>query len=134
MLVILMVRSLKCQIGNTYCITQKCVNSLNGSIIIYSLSISVVYSFTADYQVPVQIYPNKYVHVRTVHFNLLVLLSCNINNFVTLGVLTVYKILCTGLFIMYSGITKIYYRKTLGHVFMKPVQIEGTTKTIFFPQ
>jgi len=34
---------------------------------------------------------------------------------------------------MYSGITKIYYRKTVGHVFKKPVQIEGTTQ-IFFPQ
>ena len=29
---------------------------------------------------------------------------------------------------MYSGITKIYYRKTVGHVFTKPVQIEGITK------
>jgi len=28
---------------------------------------------------------------------------------------------------MYPGITKIYYRKTVGHVFMKHVQIEGTT-------
>ena len=27
---------------------------------------------------------------------------------------------------MYSGITKIYDRKTVGHVFTKPVQIEGT--------
>jgi len=35
-------------------------------------------------------------------------------------------------FIMYSGITKIVYRKTAGHVFMKLVQIEGTTKK-FFP-
>jgi len=35
---------------------------------------------------------------------------------------------------MYSGITKIYYRKTVGHVFMKPVQMEGTTpKNFFFP-
>ena len=34
----------------------------------------------------------------------------------------------TGRFIMYSGITKIYYRKTVGHVFKKPVQIEGTTQ------
>jgi hypothetical protein len=34
---------------------------------------------------------------------------------------------------MYSGITKIYYPKTIGHVFMKPVQIEGTTET-FFPE
>ena len=34
---------------------------------------------------------------------------------------------------MYSGITKIYYRKTVGHVFTKPVQIEGTTQNFFFP-
>ena len=34
----------------------------------------------------------------------------------------------TGRFIMYSGITKIYYRKTAGHVFTKPVQIEGSTQ------
>jgi hypothetical protein len=34
---------------------------------------------------------------------------------------------CTGRFIMYCGITKIYYRKTVGHVFTKPVQIEGIT-------
>jgi len=27
----------------------------------------------------------------------------------------------TGRFLMYSGITKIYYRKTVGHVFTKPV-------------
>jgi hypothetical protein len=33
---------------------------------------------------------------------------------------------------MYSGITKIYYRKTVGHVFTKPVQIEGKTHTTFF--
>jgi hypothetical protein len=32
---------------------------------------------------------------------------------------------------MYSGITKIYYRKTVGHVFTKPVQIEGTTQKFF---
>ena len=32
---------------------------------------------------------------------------------------------------MYSGITKIYYRKTVGHVFTKPVQIERTTQNIF---
>jgi len=37
----------------------------------------------------------------------------------------------TGHFIMYSGITKIYYRKTVGLVFTKPVQIEGTTQKIF---
>jgi len=29
---------------------------------------------------------------------------------------------------MYSGITKTYYRITIGHVFTKPVQIEGKTK------
>jgi hypothetical protein len=34
---------------------------------------------------------------------------------------------------MYSGITKIYYKKPVGHVFTKPVQIEGTTQK-FFPQ
>jgi len=39
----------------------------------------------------------------------------------------------TGRFIVYSGITKIYYRETLGHVFTKPVQMEGTTQ-IFFSQ
>jgi hypothetical protein len=39
----------------------------------------------------------------------------------------------TGCFIMYSRITKIYYRKTVGHVFMKPVQKEGTTENFFFP-
>jgi hypothetical protein len=33
---------------------------------------------------------------------------------------------------MHSG-TKIYYRKTVGHVFTKPVQIEGTTQKFFFP-
>jgi len=32
----------------------------------------------------------------------------------------------TGRFITNTGITKIYYRKTVGHVFTKPVQIEGT--------
>jgi hypothetical protein len=40
----------------------------------------------------------------------------------------------TGRFIMYSGITKIYYRKTVGHVFTKPVRIGGTTQNFFFPQ
>jgi hypothetical protein len=34
---------------------------------------------------------------------------------------------------MYSGITKIYYRKTTGHVFTKPEQIEGTTQNFFSP-
>ena len=33
---------------------------------------------------------------------------------------------------MYSGITKIYYRKTVEHIFTKPVQIEGRTQN-FFP-
>jgi len=39
----------------------------------------------------------------------------------------------TGRFVTYSGITTIYYRKTVGHIFTKPVQIEGTTEH-FFPQ
>jgi hypothetical protein len=34
---------------------------------------------------------------------------------------------------MYSRITKIYCRKTVGHVFTKPVQLEETIKN-FFPQ
>ena len=38
----------------------------------------------------------------------------------------------TGRFIMYSGFRKIYSRKTVRHVFTKPVQIEGTTQ-FFFP-
>jgi len=38
----------------------------------------------------------------------------------------------TGRFVMYSGITKICYRKTVGHVFTKPVQIDGTTQ-FFLP-
>jgi hypothetical protein len=33
---------------------------------------------------------------------------------------------------MYSRIIKIYYREIVGHMFMKPVQIEGTQQ--FFPQ
>jgi hypothetical protein len=32
---------------------------------------------------------------------------------------------------MYSGITKIYDRKTVGHEFTKPVQIEGITRKLF---
>jgi len=32
---------------------------------------------------------------------------------------------------MYSGITKIYYRKTVRQVFTKPVQIEGTIQKLF---
>jgi hypothetical protein len=32
---------------------------------------------------------------------------------------------------MYSGITKIYYRKTVRHMFKKPE--EGTTQNYFFP-
>jgi len=39
----------------------------------------------------------------------------------------------TGRLIMYSGIRKIYYRKTAGHVFTKPVQIERTTQKNFSP-
>jgi len=38
--------------------------------------------------------------------------------------------LYTGRFIMYSGITKIYYRKIVGQVFTTPVQIEGTTQNV----
>jgi len=34
---------------------------------------------------------------------------------------------------MYSWITKINYRKTVVHVFTKPVQTEGTDQTFFSP-
>ena len=34
---------------------------------------------------------------------------------------------------MYSGITKIDYRKAVGHIFTKPVQIEGTQNFFFSP-
>ena len=40
----------------------------------------------------------------------------------------------TGRFIMYSGITKIFYRKPVGHVFTKPVQIEGATRKKVYSQ
>jgi hypothetical protein len=36
-------------------------------------------------------------------------------------------------FITYFGITKIYYRKTVGHIFTKPVETEGTTQNFFSP-
>jgi hypothetical protein len=35
---------------------------------------------------------------------------------------------------MYSGIIKIYDSKTVGHVFTKRVQIEGTTQNLFSPR
>jgi hypothetical protein len=47
-------------------------------------------------------------------------------------VVTKIHTIYTGRFIMYSGITKLYYRKTVVHVFKKPVQIEGTTTNNFF--
>jgi hypothetical protein len=55
--------------------------------------------------------------------------------FVTLGALNNFSRypFYTGRFIMYSGIKKIYYRKTVGHVFTKPVQIEGTTQKNLSP-
>jgi hypothetical protein len=37
----------------------------------------------------------------------------------------------TGHFIMHSGIMKIYYRKTVGHTFVKPVHIVETTQKLF---
>jgi len=44
----------------------------------------------------------------------------------------IYIYIYIGRFKTYSGITKIYYRKTAGHVFTKPVHKEGTTQN-FFP-
>jgi hypothetical protein len=34
---------------------------------------------------------------------------------------------------MHSGITNIYDRKSVGHVFTKPILIEGTTQIFFSP-
>jgi hypothetical protein len=39
----------------------------------------------------------------------------------------------TGRFIMHSGITKIYYRNTVGLVFTKVVQLEATTQEFISP-
>jgi hypothetical protein len=44
------------------------------------------------------------------------------------GAKTSRPLINIGRFVMYSGIVKIYYKKTVGHVFTKPVQIEGTTQ------
>jgi len=33
---------------------------------------------------------------------------------------------------VYSGVTKVYYKTTVGHVFTEPVQIEGTTQKIYY--
>jgi hypothetical protein len=41
--------------------------------------------------------------------------------------------LIQGVSLMHSGNTKIYDRKTVGHVFTKPVQMEGTIQKLFFP-
>jgi hypothetical protein len=56
----------------------------------------------------------------------------NIKYYESTGRLIMYCIY-TGRFIMYSGIKKNCYRKAVGHVFTKPVQIEGTTQKYFSP-
>jgi hypothetical protein len=43
------------------------------------------------------------------------------------------KLSSRGRFIMYSGITKIYYRKLVGLIFTKPVPTEGATQKFFSP-
>ena len=63
--------------------------------------------------------------IKKFHFNIPVRLHSVKSN------LLKFHLCYTGRFIMYSGITKIYYRKTVGYVFMKPVQTEGTSQ--FFP-
>jgi hypothetical protein len=61
-----------------------------------------------------------------------------LNGFIATFLISLLQILFSGLientghFIMYSRITKINGRKTIGHVFTKPVQIEGTTQKVFF--
>jgi len=47
------------------------------------------------------------------------------------GINVWFTVKYTGCFIMYSGITNIHYRKSVRHVFTKPVQIEGTTQNFF---
>jgi hypothetical protein len=42
-------------------------------------------------------------------------------------------VIIAGRFIMCSGITNVYDRKAVGHVFTKPVRIEGTTQIFFLP-
>ena len=39
----------------------------------------------------------------------------------------------TGRFIMYSGITKNYYRKTVGHVFTKPEPLGMCQRPVIRP-
>ena len=49
-------------------------------------------------------------------------------NFLNPLSLLIFIYFYTGRFIMYSEITKLFYRKTVGYVFTKPIQLEGTTK------
>ena len=72
-----------------------------------------------------------YIYIRSVYVSedIILHLSCEIQ---LLLHIQFFVAIYTGRFIMYSWITKIYYRKTVGHIFTKPVQIEGTTQKMFF--
>ena len=68
----------------------------------------------------------------------LVLSSCyTLYIYIYTHIHTIHRYVCvciyTGPFILYCGITIIYCRKTAGHIFTKPVQIEGTTQKKIFP-
>ena len=69
---------------------------------------------------------HKLLHVSAPMCHLQVVITTKVYN-------KVHLLNNTGRSIMYSGITKIYYRETVGHLFTKPVQIEGTTQKNFFP-
>jgi hypothetical protein len=70
---------------------------------------------------------NTFTFVKIIDY-----LSCSTANLIfpqpLLSLTVPPKLPYTGRFIKYSGITKIYYRKTVGHVFTKPEQIEETTQ------
>jgi len=80
-------------------------------------------------------YPGQKSKVQTYILHLCRIQICNptvgAKNFLNLCSQCDWSVTYTGRFILYSGITKIYYRKPVGHIFTKPVQIEGTTQKIF---
>jgi hypothetical protein len=80
-------------------------------------------------------YPGQQRKVQTYILHLCTIQTCNptvrAKSFLNLCSQCDWSVTHTGHFIMYSSITNIYYRTTVGHVFTKPVQIEGTTQKIF---
>ena len=58
-------------------------------------------------------------------------LSLPLNPSSSFAILHKNSVVYTRRFIMYSRNIKNYYRKTVGHVFTKSVQIQGTTQNFF---